>query len=127
MLKKIALLLFFMGLSRFAIASINGIYTGRDLLNSCNDAVYNWNTSNAVGFNTGECFGYLSGINDYIVINAVILPKQNKMPYCVPSNLSDMQIASIVVKYLNNNSQSQRLPAVVEVVSALRQTYPCKI
>jgi hypothetical protein len=66
---------------------------------------------------SGTCFGYLTCLNDLSV---------GKSLYCLPSNFTNIQLARILVKYLNDNPKYLSQEAYLSVVASLHEAFPCK-
>jgi len=59
---------------------------------------------------------YIEGIND--TLKGILI--------CYPSNVNNGQIASIVIKYIENNPEKWNHSAYSLVTTPLIKTFPCK-
>ena len=94
---------------------------GNDLLKWCQD-VNSDNPATKYGFSSGYCIGTMSTVNTLVnYINSGL-----SVEMCPPPEITNGQMARIVVKYLQQNPEVLHLEATSLTVSALRTAYPCK-
>ena len=90
---------------------------GNDLVEDCTSD----NDSNVL-----TCLGYVMGVADMIDANST-LDISGFSPICIPSETVTVgQLRRVVVKYLNSHPEKTHDPAVVLVVVALREAFPCQ-
>jgi hypothetical protein len=82
-----------------------------------------------------SCLSYIAGVNDAHDSIAIIkagIPKEFEVVkkeylYCLPSGVSRIQQAQIIIKYLEDNPAFLHVkPAALLVLRALSLAYPCK-
>lgn len=87
--------------------------SGNELLNACKD-------KNLSPF----CLGYTMAAVDAISL-AQAAGKMSMAPVCTPSNATSGQVRDVVEKYIYQNPESRHMSAVVLVVLAIRDSWPC--
>ena len=94
---------------------------GNDLIKWCQD-VNSDNAATKSSFGSGYCMGTMSMV--YTLVNYInsSLP----MEMCPPPDITNEQMARIVVKYLQESPEVLHLDAATLTFSALRTAYPCK-
>jgi hypothetical protein len=94
---------------------------GNDLLKWC-QGVDSDNAKVQSGFGAGYCIGTMSTVNTLVnYINSGL-----SLEMCPPPEITNGQMAKIVIKYLQQNPEVLHLEATALTVSALRTAYPCK-
>lgn len=69
------------------------------------------------------CDGYLAG-----VITTALLDSQlgiEKAPFCMPEGVSNIQVARVVVKHLQENPARLHESGLLHVLIALQTAFPC--
>ena len=94
---------------------------GKDLIKWCQD-VSSDNADTQSSFGSGYCVGTMSTVNT--LANYINNGLSSEM--CPPPEITNEQMARIVVKYLQQTPELLNLDAAVLTVSALRNAYPCK-
>jgi len=94
---------------------------GNDLLKWCQD-VDSDNTATKSSFGSGYCMGTMSTV--YTLVNYINSGLSVEM--CPPPEVTNEQMARIVVKYLQQSPEVLHLDAAALTFSALRTAYPCK-
>ncbi len=86
-------------------------------------------------FQAGLCGGYVLGVQEGFIASSelsdVVSEKKGtasvtKKYWDIPSDVESEKIVQIVVRYLELNPDMQDKPAVLSILSALRQAYPSK-
>lgn len=76
---------------------------------------------------SGTCTGFIQGVLDHETITTT---DENGHPagrhFCVPAEASSTQLAKIVVKYGDDHPQQLHLPAVIIVLLAMGDAFPCR-
>lgn len=94
---------------------------GNDLLKWCQD-VNSDNSATKSSFGAGYCMGTMSTVYTLVdYINSSL-----SMEMCPPPEITNEQMARIVVKYLQESPEVLHLDAATLTFSALRTAYPCK-
>lgn len=94
---------------------------GNDLIKWCQE-VNSDNAATKSSFGSGYCMGTMSTVNTLVnYINSGL-----SVEMCPPPEITNEQMARIVVKYLQQNPEVLHLDATALTVSALRTAYPCK-
>ena len=97
---------------------------GNKMLNSCQLLVEGLdNNSNENLFAQGACLGYIMGYRDTMKIMSIEHPKYK---FCVPSKLTNLQVARIVVNQLKNSPEKLDEMNIISVFRSLHNVYPCK-
>ncbi|MCG9697451.1 Rap1a/Tai family immunity protein [Shewanella sp. Isolate11] len=75
----------------------------------------------------GICLGYVSGVAESLnFVNGINKGKKRYLPIaCIPNNVSDDQLARIVVKHLKDNPRILHESRTFIVARALREAFPC--
>ena len=103
--------------------------TGVDLLEECQLATMDNSTQTGLQMTKAmHCMGYLSGVMDSYLVWEVyndeakghILP-----PACFPDHVTLIELARVVVKFLNDHPNKLHEEYGFLVISALRDAYPC--
>jgi hypothetical protein len=76
---------------------------------------------------SGTCMGFIAGVLDR---DTIATTDETGHPagrnFCVPAEASTTQLAKVVVKYGDDHPQQLHLPAVVIVLLAMKDAFPCK-
>jgi hypothetical protein len=107
--------------------------TAENLVNECK-AVENIDlaTSTAPAKDVNKvsiCLGVVAGILDFERIwfaAANVAAGKPAAHFCVPDSVSATQAAKVVVKYGNDHPAELNLPAVMIVISAMKEAFPCR-
>lgn len=112
---------------------------GKDLLEDCEvklkleKATDDSKISPADAFQAGACTGYIKGFDDMEILYASILAGPNGSEkevqkfslYCLPDKTTNIQMTSVVVKYLKSHAKELNESASIAVAKAFRDSYPC--
>jgi hypothetical protein len=113
--------------------SANHLYdSGNDFLSECS-ALERANDSNLTHLDMAknvQCLSYVQGsIDGAFYENARIgmtgKAKAPPLPYCLPEDVSGIQLARVVLKYVRNNPEKAHMATVVLVFMALEDAFPC--
>lgn len=104
--------------------------TGVKLLEECQTAAKNFDNAPANEAAGGiHCLGYLSGVDDTLTLwrenNAASIKGNAQPPACIPS-ATMLELAKVVVKYLNDHPNQLHKSYSELVVLALSDAYPCQ-
>jgi hypothetical protein len=106
-------------------------FTGADLLEDCQAAIkfIENNGNNEFILNGSMCMAYLDGFEDVHRIYSILMevkryPKNLRM-YCLPINTTDLQLAKVIVKYLNDYPGRIGEPAASLLIDAFALAFPC--
>ncbi len=113
-------------------------YSGADLLAQCKHFVeiIDGSKSDSQGIlQAGLCGGYVLGVQEGFIASSELAdvvseetgaPIVTKQLWKVPADVESEKVVRIVVRYLEINPDTHKMPAVLSVINALRQTYPVK-
>jgi hypothetical protein len=89
------------------------------------DQILNWLTSKSSStIDLARTKGYIQGILELYVVLSYRNPDLNI--YCVQDKrISTLEATDIIVKWLKNHPKRLKEPAVLLVLHALKDTYPC--
>jgi len=77
--------------------------------------------------NAAECLGFLAGVDQATwATEATHNIAESDGIICLPENSTRLQELRIVRKYINEHPEKAHLPAVVQVINALHEAFPCK-
>lgn len=98
---------------------------GNELLNACQSMIETSDSNGARGsdYETGYCVGVMNGVTSLSLIINTAFKSGNRL--CVPDNVTNIQAARIVVKWLKDNPKYLSYPEGLAALSALKETYPC--
>jgi hypothetical protein len=102
---------------------------GNELLNDCRQFDKPESVAdNDQAFSLGFCLAYISGVKDAVFPQQVMSKdSRGTLGVCFPKDgLQNSQSVLIVQKWLKDNPSQLHLPAVVLVMAAFRQAFPCK-
>ena len=71
----------------------------------------------------GRCMGLIQGVRNTAFIYQEMF-KESKIT-CVPNNVDNVQVARIIVKYLNENPEQLHKDDALVAIFALQKTFPC--
>lgn len=94
--------------------------TGRDLVEACRALATGEKPPADNAFQIGTCLGEIKALN--WLAPGVADPNLRS---CVPANVTDIEIASIIVDYLDRNPDRLREPFQGLALEALAGTWPC--
>ena len=92
--------------------SYNPIETGNKLLRALNEP--------ANSIQRALATGYVQGVSNSM---EVLYPNQSLS--CTPEGLTVSQMLDVLKRYLENHPETQDQPAIVLIVAATRQAFPC--
>lgn len=106
--------------------------SGNDFLSECSE-VDRANDSNLAPVEQAkimQCLSYMQGVVDGVVHENVRIEMRGKtkappIPYCVPGDVSRLQLVRIALKYVRGNPEKAHEPTVVLVLKALENAFPC--
>jgi len=114
-MKWILVLIFLTGIA--CAQNTNHSFTdGNDLREACGRLVVG-----QPGFAAGHCFGLLEGY--FNVVEAAPVP--DFPTHCVPGAVTWVELAKVVVKYLDEHHEKLHLPAVLLISQATHDAFPC--
>jgi hypothetical protein len=91
--------------------------SGNDLRDQCEAA-----TRRETGIKAGLCIGFINGYQQL----AVMLPASANIKLaCWPDGATPIQIAKIVVRYLDQHPEKLHLPAAQLIYDATSDVFPC--
>jgi hypothetical protein len=98
---------------------------GNELLNACQSMIEMSDSDGARGseYKTGYCVGVISGVTSLTWVINYTFSKGTRL--CVPDNMTNIQAARIIVKWLKDNPKYLSNPDGHAAMMALRETYPC--
>lgn len=84
-------------------------------------------------FRAGRCIGYLAGAPDGIELGEEQMQRALRpqgghwipMPPCIPDEVTNDQIAQMIVKYAAENPHLLHLPGAVALQRMTREAFPC--
>jgi hypothetical protein len=77
--------------------------------------------------NAGECIGFLAGVVLAVGgTEGVHNIDESDGVMCLPENSTRIQEFRIVKKYISDHPEKAHLSAVVQVINALHEAFPCK-
>jgi hypothetical protein len=95
--------------------------TGAELQDSCRPINMVHGTRSYAQFgNMSQCIGYIVGVSDLTIISTLPEPL-----ICRPREVTDGNVAQVVLAYLDRHPSDLHLEAVFFVTYALMQAYPC--
>lgn len=73
-----------------------------------------------------SCTLYVLGVADTMrVMSRVTTPIANFKHICVPSGATSGQLTDVAIKYLRDHPEKRHLGAMVLVINAIREAFPC--
>lgn len=113
--------------------------TGKDILDDCQVKLKVEKTNletkipPADAFQAGACTGYIKGFDDMAILYASILAgpdasekeAQKYSLYCLPDKTTNVEMASVVIKYLKAHPKELGDSASIVVAKAFRDSFPC--
>lgn len=75
-------------------------------------------------FSSGLCGGFIVGVYDGHVAQAVLKPSRG-LDICIPKDATPYLLNLTVVQYLESRADLRRLPAAIAVLQALAANFPC--
>jgi hypothetical protein len=75
------------------------------------------------------CLSYVKGLLDGVVLQISLSRTPDHVelfPYCVSGNVTDAQVARILLKYIRANPATAHLPTAALFGSAMKEAFPCK-
>lgn len=105
--------------------SAGAVADGNELLNACQSMIEMSDSDGARGseYKTGYCVGVINGVTSLSWVINQAFSKGTRL--CVPDNVTNIQGARIVVKWLKDNPKYLSNPEGYAAMLALRETYPC--
>ena len=88
--------------------------TGQELVYACEHALDN----NFTGTGGMACYWYVTPCD-------CETGRQEQPRVCLPHDISEYQLARMVIDGIRNNAELQKMDAAVAVGTVLSQTYPC--
>jgi hypothetical protein len=125
----IGIFLIFATLSLSHLCFANSI-TGLEMQHHCAKLTSDAPIERGSAFDAGLCGGFIDGVMDgmyYMAVNKAKTFTDVKMPFCLPSDVSNEQIVKVYMKFLNDHPENLNDPATVLLVRALTAAFPCKI
>ena len=127
-MKKISLLfitVIMLTASHAYAKSSNYIFNGKDIYESCIHAVTGLDQSGEYDDHRfGVCAGYIAGIVDFHTVATTVESLPVDM-FCLPQNITTVQVIRDVTLYLENNPGKHQDLAAYLVILALHEAYPC--
>ena len=81
-------------------------------------------------FNEIMCYGYIIGIADVVSVMAQMAESKRvwRPDVCFPDipSISDAQLKRVVVKYLKKHPEKAHNKAVILVIGAIEEAFPCE-
>jgi Rap1a immunity proteins len=74
------------------------------------------------------CLGYISGVADVTQLIATKAEEDEvsrSLAFCRPVGVTNGQLVDVVMTYLEETPEDRHLPALVVILAALRQPWPC--
>ncbi len=94
-----------------------------ELMNDCRKVeMLDRGEQNAI-FDVTRCGSYIEGVADGVSMAKTIHP--GDVFFCLPEHISMEELTRVVAKYGNNHPEELHLLAILLVVNALKQAYPC--
>ena len=104
------------------------IADGNELVEHCNSAIKLYEGENSASTTTeigaGLCLGVLDGFRSLNTFYEAVLEK-DQLFFCIPTGVTNGQLAKVVVKYLNDNPSELHEPATALIWTALFEAFPC--
>ena len=95
--------------------------SGNDLLTACSSSSITHTGRRKVNY----CHGFVSGVEEGIRLYGSQYSKQPSQLFCVPPGTTSRQMATAYVKYASGKNRNLGKPAVLVVVEALKNAFPC--
>lgn len=113
--------------------------TGKDLLENCevklklSEKKPTESVNSTEAFQAGACTGYIKGFDDMEIIYASIIagPSSNEADvkkyslYCLPTGTTNLQMATIIVKYIKDHPAELNDDASLAAAKAFREAFAC--
>jgi hypothetical protein len=110
-----------------------GAADGNKLLTNCNAAIAIIDSPNIANdsFGAGLCIGLMQGIRDTASIYQSHLIEnlnvdRKKVPMCIPTGVSNGQLARVVVKHLRDHPEQLHMHDSFLAMNALMKTFHCQ-
>jgi hypothetical protein len=99
---------------------------GNTLLRDCQSTVELYDSDGASGnaLNSQYCLGSINAVGSLSVLLNGAISKEKQ--FCLPGNTTNIQIARIVVKYINDHPNEMHYPEGYLVIGAFQDAFPCK-
>jgi len=75
------------------------------------------------------CLSYVKGLLDGVLLQISLSRSPSHVelfPYCVSGDVSNLQVARILLKYIRANPATAHLPTAALFGSAMKEAFPCK-
>jgi hypothetical protein len=75
------------------------------------------------------CVAYITGIAEVtqlIALKADESDVRRRLGFCRPVGVINQQVVDVVVAYLENTPKDRHLPALVNILNALHNNWPCE-
>ena len=75
------------------------------------------------------CLSYVMGLLDGVLLQISLSRSPSHVelfPYCVSGDVSNVQVARILLKYIRANPATAHLPTAALFGSAMKEAFPCK-
>jgi len=95
--------------------------SGRNFVEACRAAANNFPDHNTDMFKAGICVGQIAAME----FSGGELVEQ-KLRSCVPDDVTHLQMAKVVVGYLDGHPDLLDKPLTILITVALAQTWPCR-
>lgn len=128
-MRKIAVFLFvitFFAVAGVSAKSVNYVFTGKDIYESCRHAVTGLDRSGEYDDHRfGVCAGYIAGIIDFHTVTTTVESLPSDM-FCLPRDATTAEVMRSVTRYLEERSDRHHDLAAYLVILALQEAYPCQ-
>jgi len=112
--------------SQASAKSVNYVFTGKDIYESCRHAVAGLDkTGEYDDHRFGVCAGYVAGIIDFHTVATTVESLPADM-FCLPKDIATAQVIRDVARFLEDNPARHHDLAAYLVILALQQAYPCQ-
>ncbi|MFV3283168.1 Rap1a/Tai family immunity protein [Pseudomonas sp. NY15356] len=95
-------------------------HDGNELLRNCKEFIKDGSFDALLA---GECTGLIRGVASTVYFYSGDLKNDEK--FCMPDDVTNGQVARIVIKYLEDNPKILNRPDMALVWEALIDAYPC--
>jgi hypothetical protein len=115
-------------LSTFVCGASTFAYDGHTLLRNCNHYLNSADPEKADSIIAAVGTGYCLGMVEGVAITFYNLGRMGVegLPSCPPDDMKTPQLISVVVNFLEENSDRLNAPVAILIMFALMEAYPCE-
>jgi hypothetical protein len=114
-----------------SVPAIADVWKAVELKDECVafESTFNSAQDHATSRNGAMCGGYVAGFLDSDILHTMLakdLDNRDARLFCVSGTTTYRQLAAIYVNYVNARPKDWNEPASITLLSALRDSFPCR-